>query len=270
MELDPRSSMHHWIAIELRKQRSVRGLTQTSVGELLDRKKAWVSNLESGRPEWHLSPAHALILDREWDTGDLFSLLVFWAAQGKESDWFRDFRTHEAGSAEIRTYEALVVPGLLQVEEYTRSLFYGSGVDDIAAQIDGRRKRQALLEKVSPPQVWAVIPETVLDTPVGGRGVMREQLAALLVASEQPNIVIRVLPRETGAHVGLSGSFTVMGGGTAGDAVYMDACGVGRLVYYPPEVHRYRIRFERIGADALTRVGSRQLISAKIKEYGNG
>lgn len=265
--LDPRSSLHHWIAIELRKHRDLHGMTQLEVGKVAGITKSVVSNLENGRPPFKLGARSATALDDHWQTGGLFANLVHWSASTKDSDWFRSLRDREAKGGVISVYEALVIPGLLQTEDYSRALLGAGFVKDLERQLAGRRKRQELLRGHTPPQVWALIPETVLDTPVGGNAVMVAQLAALLEDSLQPHIIVRVVPRATGAHVGLGGSFQVMTGGTAPDAVYTDACGVGRLAQEAREVAEFRVRFDRIGADALTRDASRQHIATKIKGY---
>lgn len=94
---------------------------------------------------------------------------------------------------------------------------------------------------------------------MGGPKVMRAQLARLLEASRLPHIVIRVVPRSLGAHIGLEGSFAVTTV-AEGDVAYMEAVGGGRLSLDKAEIRRYGIRFDRIGADALSRDSTRDLI----------
>ncbi|MGH3812945.1 MAG: Scr1 family TA system antitoxin-like transcriptional regulator [Pseudonocardiaceae bacterium] len=55
-----------------------------------------------------------------------------------------------------------------------------------------------------------VINEGALRRVVGGPDVMRGQLRRLVESSELPNVVLRVLPCDAGAHPGVDGSFTVL------------------------------------------------------------
>lgn len=119
--------------------------------------------------------------------------------------------------------------------------------------------RQKILTKSRPAQLWALINQAALDQPLGGPEVMCGQLARLLEASEMSNVVLRVVPRSVGGHVGLEGSFQIITF-AGGVAAYMEAVGGGRLTLDSAEIERYTTRFDRIGADALSRSSSRDLI----------
>lgn len=81
-------------------------------------------------------------------------------------------------------FEAVVIPGLLQTPEYARALAIAGGATDevVRAVVEERMERQAILARSDPPLLWAIIAETVLEWPVGGAEVMREQLQHLLQA----------------------------------------------------------------------------------------
>jgi hypothetical protein len=55
-----------------------------------------------------------------------------------------------------------------------------------------------------PPEIWAVLDETVIQRPVGGPEVMHGQLRHLIEVAERPNttVTLQVLPLSTGAHPG--------------------------------------------------------------------
>ncbi len=61
----------------------------------------------------------------------------------------------------MRTFQPLIVPGLLQTAEYARRLFgFGEpplGADDLAAALNGRMERQA----VRPGLRWRIAPAHV-------------------------------------------------------------------------------------------------------------
>lgn len=165
----------------------------------------------------------------------------------------------------FKIYEALAVPGLLQTREYATALITAGG-HDVERLVEERIRRQDIFTKNPPPELWALIDECVLHKVVGGREVTRAQLAQLLALSEQPNVVIRVVPRDAGAHVGFDGSFAVMvAPHPVGIVAYAEAPGGGRLIA-TDEVREYEIRYERIGQRAHPATLSRDLIRAAMEE----
>jgi hypothetical protein len=77
--------------------------------------------------------------------------------------------------------------------------------------------------------------------------------------SERPNVGIRVIPKVTGEHAGLDGSFSIISG-EIGAVAYADSPGGGRLVPSTAEVDLYTVRYDRIGQVALPAEPSRVLI----------
>ena len=109
-----------------------------------------------------------------------------------------------------------------------------------------RMARQESLTREPPPVLWVLITENVLDWPMGGPEVMREQLAHLLEVSERPNIGIRVIPKLAGAHFGVDGSLKIMTS-PSGDVAYTESPGGERLVSSRLEVQPYVVRYVRVG-----------------------
>ncbi|MEU9015867.1 Scr1 family TA system antitoxin-like transcriptional regulator [Streptomyces sp. NPDC048479] len=62
------------------------------------------------------------------------------------------------------------------------------------------RRQNRLSEPGRPLRLWAVLDELTLWRVVGSREVMREQLEYLVHISEQPHIILQLLPCEVGAH----------------------------------------------------------------------
>jgi transcriptional regulator with XRE-family HTH domain len=117
--------------------------------------------------------------------------------------WFATFVGLEAGAAEERDYKGALVTGLLQTPDYARAVLAGDvppGAElpgEVERLLALRLERQQLLREAADPlRLWAVMDEAVLRRRVGGIAVMRQQLSALVQASEQPNITIQVLPED--------------------------------------------------------------------------
>ncbi|GAA2424812.1 helix-turn-helix transcriptional regulator [Actinomadura vinacea] len=264
--LDPDTSIRDWIADDLRFYRERDNLSQSEIGRIIGASRHTVSNIEHARSGWNLNEDQARRLDSHFDLNHHFMRLVRYARNAHTADWSKQHVTYEQRASLIKTYEALVVPGLLQTPDYARALLEAGRVRDPEASAERRVSRQAVLAKTAPPDLWVIMSENTLDWPVGGPSVMREQLAKLLDMAERPNISVRLLPRSVGAHEALEGSFKVM---TVheGDVVYMEACGGGRTAVDVTDVASLRVRFDRIGQDALPRNRSRDLIRQAMERY---
>jgi transcriptional regulator with XRE-family HTH domain len=256
--LDPDSSMWDWIAADLRFWRLKHGLSGSQLGRIISCSRHTVSNLEAGR--FKLTDAQAAALDRYFDLNGHFQRMLKYAREGHSPDWFREHLEYEARARQLKIYELAVIPGLLQTEAYARYQFTEAGVRDIEGQVAARMARQEILARQSPPFVWVLLDEGVVDRPMGGPEVMREQLAKLLDLSALPHISIRVVPKTAGWHDGLAGAFKVMTVDTS-DVVYTEANGGGRLALSTLEVEGFAVRYDKIGAKALPEGSSRALIS---------
>ncbi|WUH98949.1 helix-turn-helix transcriptional regulator [Spirillospora sp. NBC_00431] len=258
-DLDPDSSVWHWIAVELRLFRELFNLTGTEVAEILGLEKSSVSNMEAGRTK--LRMGHAEKLDQRYKTGGHFQRLVKLAEKTHNPDWFAQFTRYERRSTLIRPYSALLVPGLLQTPDYARAVIEGAQMlDNVDQALQERMTRQEILKGENPPELHALIKQSVLEDPVGGPDIMRAQLAHLITMSHLKNIIIRVVPRSLGAHPGVDGSFTLLTA-SKGEYAWSEAVGGGRLVSDPAEVREYLRRYDRLGADAMSRGSTRSLIA---------
>ncbi|WP_327070486.1 helix-turn-helix domain-containing protein [Kitasatospora sp. NBC_01250] len=187
----------------------------------------------------------------------------------------------EEAASRIDWYESELVPGLLQTEEYARTVIRAGKPDEDDEEVERRVRlrtaRQVLLTRVTEPLTFdAVINEAVLRRPIGGPSVMSGQLERLLIVSELPNVTIKVVPFSAGFHLGvLSGSFGVLrfpldgnGAETEPPTVYADGFTGDLYLDKPHEVERYDAAFKSIRAAALDEQASRHLISEVAGSYG--
>lgn len=129
-------------------------------------------------------------------------------------DWFSAFVSLEGEAAVIRAYEPHYVPGLLQTPDYAGAVLRAGQPHATAEEIERlvavRIERQGLLTRAEgAPLLWVVMDETVLRRPIGGRTVMREQLGALIEATELPNVQLQVIPFAAGPHPAMYGPFHI-------------------------------------------------------------
>ncbi|GHJ06760.1 hypothetical protein TPA0907_11270 [Micromonospora humidisoli] len=119
--------------------------------------------------------------------------------------WFREWVTIEQQATALCSFQPLVVPGLFQTEDYARALHEGASQligDEMEQQVAARLARQEILHRASPPLFVAVLDHSVLERPVGGPKVMREQLLHLRQLGDRPRVHLHLVPRDTGAYPG--------------------------------------------------------------------
>jgi len=120
----------------------------------------------------------------------------------------------EAEAAGLQVFEDQVVHGLLQTEGYARTVMTSVRRRQAARQIDRsvelRMERQKVLTRADPLKLWCILNEPVISRLIGGREVMRGQLAHLLEASQWPNVTLQVLPLSSGVHPALNGPFCIL------------------------------------------------------------
>ena len=185
----------------------------------------------------------------------------------------------EEAASQISWYESELVPGLLQTEQYARSVIKDDnpGVDDeeIDRRVQLRIARQALVRRrTAPLNLHVALNEAILRRPVGRPDVMAAQLEHLAEASGQPNVSLRVVPFSAGLHRGLmSGPFELLRFPLNGDGhesepatVYADGFTGALYLDKPHEVERYATAFESIWSAALDEAASTDLTRQSAEE----
>lgn len=266
------------LAAKLRELRRPTGLTYDDVVARLG--KGWssskLSRFENGRQVPGDEELRRLL--------DLYGVddpqraeLQSWRAKALERGWWTKYTGVFSGAfvaledeaRRIRSWEPLVIPGLLQTAGYARAVFeaYRPGHEDIDRRVRARLARQALLERGDAPQLHIVIHQGALDVPVGGEEVMRSQLRHLVEASRREKIDIRVLERRKGAHAGLGGSFVVFDFDDADSVAFADNPAIGNV--YDEGLDRVsatNLTWEHIVDAALSADDSRALMEALAEE----
>ncbi|MFI6575792.1 helix-turn-helix domain-containing protein [Nocardiopsis sp. NPDC050513] len=143
--------------------------------------------------------------------------------EARSSGWWQssgiaeDYGTYiglESAARRIRTYEPVLIPGLMQTEGYVRALFKGTMPSASPGMVDSgvevRLNRQEVWQ-TNGSHLWAIVSEAAIRTTVGGPKLMAEQIRHLTQISEQPNVTLQVLPFEAGAHAALEiGKFSLL------------------------------------------------------------
>lgn len=263
--LDPSRSMWHFIAVHLRRYREANGMPGQALGDVLDCDRSTVSRYESAT--LRLKPSHAETVDRLWNTGGMFTNLVGFAGMADEGDWLSSLAGFERRASRIRMWEPTVIPGLLQTPDYARAALTAGPGNDLDADLERRMaRRSAVFDKERPPRMTAFVSWAALAQLIGSRAVMRDQLTHLLALGELPQVSIRVVENQAGAHPGLDGPITVL---TVDDhdLAYDEATTRGRFLMDPLAVQEVVVKYDSI-SDIATPVGpSRLLLEAELERW---
>lgn len=283
----PSTVLGRQLGDELRRLREAAALTTTQAAEALDCTKGKISRIENGRVTVRIPDLTAMLLAygaADAELRDKLSLLARKANRRRRQGWwnqygsvladtYRDYIALEAMAGTIRTFQAQLVPGLLQTPEYIRAVTVASHqwqtADEIEQFVQVRLARQERLVSDSPLQLWAVLSEAVLLQQVGGPKVMSTQLEQLLTASERSNVTIQVLPFSRGAHASMFGPYVVLGfpEEAALDVVLADNPTGSMWLEREAEVGRYQELFDAARTSALSPVESRTVIRRRAKEH---
>jgi transcriptional regulator with XRE-family HTH domain len=257
---------------ELRYYRTTAGLSQTELAALVNISHDVISKIETGqRPPAEDFPGR-LDAVAELDTRGALTRLWDHLKKGLRHKgypgWFQPWADIEAHAATLRSYEPLLVPGLLQTEDYARAILAagpGADEDKLDEQVAARMGRQAMLAGADAPQMWCVLDETVLHRSVGGAKVMRAQLEHLAGLAGRARMTIQVIPAAAGAHAGLLGAFVIATLDGSPGIVYLETAAEGQVTDSPAVVTHVTFRFDCLRSEALPWAASRDLI-VKVAE----
>jgi transcriptional regulator with XRE-family HTH domain len=266
------------LGTELRRLREQARLTCESVGQRLDCSGTRISRIETGRISVRPGDVREL-LEVYGVTGDQADALAELAREARRKGWWHRFGPVtpswlepylglEAEAAGLRDFQSMVLPGLVQTEDYTRAILRaapGAGpAEDIEQQVALRMERQAVLDGSVPPELRLVLSEAALRVQVGGPEVMRAQLRKLAEVAGRGQVTLQVLPAGAAAHVQAVSPFTILDFADPADppVVYTEHLTGSLVLDDPGEVRAYTAVFERLRAEALDPGPSLDLIAA--------
>lgn len=237
--------------VKLHRERS--GLTQQQLAEAMGYSVEQVASVEQGRRPAKDTFTEAA--ERALEARGTLSVLQDDVDLAKLPSFFVDFALIEAEAVSRFSYDPLLIPGLLQTEEYARTLFTGHcpplGEELIERHVEARLHRQKLLTRTPMVDVSFIIGETALRNPVLGNDAFGDQLRHVLAQSRLRNVEIQVMPADRGFHPGLDGSFVVLETLGHQRVGYVESQEVGTVVTDPAEVSTFALRYGKLRSQAL-------------------
>lgn len=155
------------------------------------------------------------------------------------------------------SYQALVVPGLLQTESYMRENARAwrppLSSDEIDKYATDRLARQGVLDDLD-QEFWFIIDQAALHRIKDGR-VMKPQIMKLVEITERPNVHVRIVPFSAGFYMGQGHDYTIFGFDTtpAVDIIYVEEHDGGEYVDNAKRTARYLTLWDqqKAAADGL-------------------
>jgi transcriptional regulator with XRE-family HTH domain len=179
----------------------------------------------------------------------------------------------EDEAEEIQILSLTVLHGLTQTKRFAEALISNGPKrnDPVAVkrQVEARVIRTQLLGKAESPVLKILMHESILDQRVGGKEVTIEQLERLLEVAELPKVEIRLLPRESWAHIAAGfevGYIIFKLPEPLPDVVYIDSFAAA-IYEEDPDIDSFKSTYDALWNDvALSPKASTERIARELKE----
>lgn len=203
-----------WLGTALQLRRERAGMTQKEAAARLMYNVQKLSRMENGQlPDIHALRAmldlYGVLWDEEAPYLELYERAAdkgWWRAQSGERTGGYISLEHDA--KKVWNYQARLIPGLFQLESYTRQLFVRRANARSSKWIDDqtwvRGRRRERLFGVDPLEFHALIEEQVF------RFADRAQLLFINELGELPNVTVQVVLDTPEFHDGDSGTFCLL------------------------------------------------------------
>lgn len=254
-----------WVKIgqKIREHRQHAGLSQEELAKLVALSPTMLSAMERGTRG--IKRDHVERIDAALGIPGTLTELWDRSRGAGLPPWYEQVADLERAASEIWVYHPLMVPGLLQTEEYAAHILRVSHPRATPAEIEelvrGQMERKAIFDQERPPRLIVVVDEGVLHRPTGGREVMRRQIGHLLQESSRPFVSIQVVPYDSEHHPGLSNGFALFTVPWKNPVLYVETRRAGKPTDDPEAVEDYSQLFSDLRGAALPLGCSRRLMA---------
>jgi hypothetical protein len=273
---DP-SALRWLIGVELANFRKHATATPQEVLDATGITKSKLSSMENGRYQQHPDDIAKLLSFyrvSQRDVDRLSSLAggatgrSWWAPWSHVvPDWVKTFVGLEGLADAEFVFQPMVLPGLLQTEEYAQAITEATGFvrrDHSERFVSFRQARARRLADDEPLTLHAVIGEAALRLGVGSPQVRHAQYRHLLNMAKLPTVTIQALRPEDGPHTAGTGSFVVLDFAQAQSIAYTEHLDGAVYVQDQDDVHTYKMAVENLQSVALAPTKSAALIRSMI------
>jgi transcriptional regulator with XRE-family HTH domain len=279
------STVQAWeLGQRLCEHREQLGLTANDVGKTTKIGGSNLSAIENGKRRLTAVKLTALAGVYELSAEELAELEAI-RARAERREWYHDYSTlHsdeflrflglEAGAASARSYQAELIPGLLQTADYARATIKGGSPYirsvDVGPRVESRLARQARLGGATPLRLSTVINQAALLQEVGGRAVQARQLEHLveIIEAKHDHVEIRIMPFTAGAHPLIGSQIVILSFDSPRlpDLLWQETVNSQTFIDRPVTLRECAASFEAAMDQALSREDSLALIHHARKE----
>jgi transcriptional regulator with XRE-family HTH domain len=239
------------------------GLSREEFGGLVGLSKHTVTSIELGRrmpdPDF-VERAEPLL----GDTGALRNAVRHLSRNPGLARWFRQWARKEESAITLCTYECRMIPGLLQTEQYARTMFADLvpplSDEQINAQWTARAERQRLLAERPNTAFSFILDEHLFLRRTGGPDVTRELIDHVLESGRRRNVETQLLPLAVDVHPGLIGPIVMLETPENRWLAYGEGQETGQLISDPKVVSILQMRYAKLRSQALSPEESRSLL----------
>lgn len=229
------------------------GMTQAELGAAIGYSLELVSSVERGRrvpkPEFLRNADEVLHAD------GLLAALQKDVEEARYPKKVRDLAKLEDQAFELNVYADHNMHGLLQTEEYARSLYEmrtpAFSEEEVEQHVAARLARQEIIRRTRPPMLNFVLEEVTLHRPIGGAPCLRRQLGHLLDIGRMRHVNVQVMPTDRPDHAGLGGPIELIKLADGGSVAHTEAQLTDRVISKPKEVQILEMRYGIIRSQAL-------------------
>ncbi|MFJ7998802.1 helix-turn-helix domain-containing protein [Streptomyces sp. NPDC096310] len=269
------------LGAEIKKLRMAAGMTAERVAELIGVDRGKISNIEAGVR--NISPERLRALAAHCGcTDEPYVDALVELGKVPERNWWDEYRKKlssglmdiaelEWNSPRIQTIQTVHIPGLLQTEDYARSIFDAVLPPlprlEVELHVAHRMDRRRVLTREQPITYTGYVHEAALRMRFGGREATKKQLSALIDASEQANITVRIVPIESGSFPGAGQNLLHAEAAVPQlDTVQLDSAHGPEFMHTPEQLSKYRAHLDWMDEACLSSPASRDVIHGIIRE----
>ena len=263
----------------LRRYRENVGYALEDAARVLECDRSKISRIETGQRGIRPKELRELLTEYGVPDGEQAALVAIAGRGGQRAWWhpyadvlpgaYLDYVIMESAAAEIMTYEAQVVPDLLQTDEYARAIAAAEPGYATDQQREDAVAAKAVRRQVVLPgagRLSVILGEGALHQAVGGPQVMAGQISHLVrLIDDFPGLTVQVLPFSAGAQAVSAGSASLailrFPDAPSLGVVYLEALSGGVCLDGQEEVARYIRAFALLRAAALSAADSARLLS---------
>lgn len=259
---DPSAGVLAHFGQEVRLARERMGIQRTEFAKTINFGYALLSKIECGKrvPAREFAEACDAVFP---DANGRFMRLWPLALKYAYPAWFRKYVELEQTAIRIYLFNSVLVPGLLQTEEYARAVLSIGRPVNVTDLVTARMERQRVLTRETAPQTWVILEESALRRSTGDPGVMRRQLERIRELAETPPHVIQIIPQERSA---FTTPFGILAFPQGPEIAHVDGFPTGYVVADQENVEAARSAFDLLKAVALPPAETASVVDALVKD----